>query len=64
MNYITVEVAPAGDVARLVVGGDLPSLRKAGGLDILTHNGALVQLQQGHVVSVTNTHSLIRHSLW
>lgn len=48
---ITVKVAPAGDVTPRPVGKDLSSLWKTSHADAVVHDGALVQFQQGKVVS-------------
>lgn len=47
---ITVEVAPAGDVAGGPVGGNLSDLWEARHTDAVAHDGALVQLEQSQVV--------------
>lgn len=52
MKGLTVEVAPARDVALVVMGRNLPSLGQTGRLNVLIHDGALVQLQQGHVITM------------
>lgn len=48
---ITVKVAPARDVTRCPVGKDLSSLWKTSHTDAVIHDGALIQFQQGKVVS-------------
>lgn len=55
---ITVQVAPAGDVTRCPVGGDLSSLRKTSHANAAIHNGALIQFQQGKIISVRGN---VRH---
>lgn len=49
---ITVKVAPAGDVTRGPMGEDLSSLWKTSHADAVIHYGALIQFQQGEIVSV------------
>lgn len=49
---ITVKVPPARDVTRGAVSQDLLSLWKTGRSNAVIHDGALVQLQQGQIVSV------------
>lgn len=54
---ITVKVAPAGDVTWCPMGGDLSGLWKTSHADAVAHNRALIQFQQGEIVSVRKKHS-------
>lgn len=49
---ITVEVSPAGDVTGCPMGEDLSGRWETSHADAVIHNGALIQFQQGEIVTV------------
>lgn len=61
-GHVTVEVAPAGEVAGRPVGEDLSGRRQTSHANAVAHDGALIQLQQSQIVSEEHKPAVLRFS--